>query len=94
MHGICGPMNFTVLILLGLLLAAFVLIGREFEERYPGYVDYKTNDKSTIAQQMRTGAFITIDYVSDLIWPGSRDHAIRYKQTRQTPEQARRSGGK
>lgn len=86
-------MNFTVLILLGLLLAAFVLIGREFEDRYPGYIDYKTGEKSTLVQQMRVGAFITIDYVSDLIWPGSREHAVRYKQTRKTPEQARQEAG-
>lgn len=81
-------MNLTVIILLGLLLAAFVLIGREFEERYAPYVDYKDeNNRTTVLQQMRVGAFITMDYVSDLVWPGSREHAIRYKQTRKTPDQ-------
>lgn len=80
-------LNFTSVVLLTLLIGALIFIGREFEERYPNYVDYKDGEKSTIIQQLRSGAFVALDYASDILYPGTRGMAVRYKQSKRTYEQ-------
>lgn len=77
-------LNFTLVILIVLLLATFVFVGKEFEERYPSYVNYKDGDKTSIVQQMRAGSFIVLDYVGDMLWPGDKDQAIYYKRAKKT----------
>lgn len=78
-------MNITVIILIALLIGALILIGREFEERYAKFVDYKSEQEpSTLQQQMRTGAYVLFDYISDMCWPGNRMQAYAYKRTKGT----------
>lgn len=74
-----------IVLLLMLLCAVLIVIGREFEERNPKDCDYLNNGaQSTLLQQFRTGAFFAIDYASDMIWPGSREKAIYIKRMRKT----------
>lgn len=80
-------LNFTTVLLLVSLLGILVFVGREFEERYPAYVDYKEGDKTTLVQQLRAGAFVALDYASDVAFPGARSRAISYKQQKRTAEQ-------
>lgn len=78
-------MNITVIILIALLLGALILIGREFEERYAKLIDYKADhEPSTLQQQMRTGAYVLFDYISDMCWPGNRTQAYAYKRMKGT----------
>lgn len=77
-------MLITNLILLSLLLAIVVFVGKEYETRYPFYADYLNNDKkSTWIQQIRAGTFVLLDSSTDIIYPGSRDKAIAYRKHKQ-----------
>lgn len=80
-------LNFSSLLLILFLVGALIFIGREFEIRYPTYIDYKIDNKSSIKQQLRTGAYLVLDYLSDLAWPGKLERAYAFKHSKRTPEQ-------
>lgn len=80
-------LNFSSLLLILFLVGALIFIGREFEIRYPTYIDYKIDDKSSIKQQLRTGAYLVLDYLSDLCWPGKLELAYAFKHSKRTPQQ-------
>lgn len=78
-------LNVTVFLLLALFALVLIVIGREYEERYPKHCDYLADGKpSTFVQQLRTGAFIALDYAGDMVWAGSRDQAIYLKRQKKT----------
>lgn len=77
-------LNSTTIILFVVLLGALFVIGKEFEEQNPRYVDYKTSEATTTVQKMRAGAFVLLDFLSDAAFPGSRDYAISYKRLKRT----------
>lgn len=78
-----GGFNLTTIIALALLVGIIIFIGRELEVHYPDYTDYvEKGGKSTIVQQLRAGAFILLDYGSDLIYPGSREKMLLYKRNK------------
>lgn len=75
---------FTV-VLIALLCGVLVMLGREYEERYPKNCDYLADNKSsTLLQQLRVGTFLAMDSATELIWPGSREKAIYLKRVRKT----------
>lgn len=83
-----------VVCLLVILAGLLIVIGREFEERYPAYIDFASESKpSTLVQQLRTGVFMAMDFGSDMIWPGSRHTAIAFKRARQTKEELKQKPG-
>lgn len=74
-----------IILLLAVLVGVMIVIGREYEERNPKNCDYvSTGTSSTLVQQLRVGAFLAMDYGSDMVWPGSRDQAISLKRIRRT----------
>lgn len=78
-----GGFNLTTIIALALLVGIIIFVGRELEVHYPEYTDYvEKGGKSTIVQQLRAGAFVLLDYGSDLIYPGSRDNMLQYKRNK------------
>lgn len=78
-----GGFNLTTVIALALLVGIVIFIGRELEVHYPEYTDYVEKDgKSTVVQQLRAGAFVLLDYGSDLVFPGSRDKVLQYKRNK------------
>lgn len=79
-----------VLLLLAVLVGVLIVIGREYEERNPQACDFSSDKTpSTLVQQLRVGAFLAMDYGSDMVWPGSRNQAIALKRMRQTKEELR-----
>lgn len=73
--------NFTTIILLAVLIGVVILMGREFEVRYKRYADYTSDDKpSTFQEQARAGSFWLLDFASEVVFPGTRKSAIRYKR--------------
>lgn len=72
--------DLTTIILLAVLIGVVVLIGREFEIRYKSHADYVTaGTPSTLQQQARAGVFWLFNFAGDLVFPGSREAASRYK---------------
>jgi hypothetical protein len=73
-------LNFLTIILFALLVGVVIFVGRELELRYPKYADYAKDAPSTILQQFRAGAFVILDYASEVVFPGSRENALTYKR--------------
>lgn len=78
---------FTI-VLIALLCGVLIVLGREYEERFPHNCDYLHGGQtSTLVQQLRVGAFLALDSATDMIWPGSREKAIHLKRVRKTKQE-------
>lgn len=93
-------LNSTTLILLVVLLGALFLIGKEFEDQNPRFVDYKKvdasqqEDFSTALQKIRAGAFVLLDFLSDAAFPGKKENAILFKRMKRTKKELEKFGDK
>lgn len=77
-----------VVVLIALLCGILIVLGREYEERYPKNCDYLSgNQPSTLVQQLRVGTFLAMDSATEMIWPGSREKAIYLKRFRKTKQE-------
>lgn len=86
-------LNFLTIILMAMLVGIVIFVGRELELRYPKYTDYaKQQTPSTLLQQFRAGSFVILDYASEVVFPGSRENALRYKREKAQTTAAHANG--
>lgn len=85
--------SFTSVFLLVVLFGILLFVGSEFEDRYPSYATYLKNYGTkavvdgTYIQKVRAGAYIVLDYLSDLAWPGDTASANVYKRTKKSKKE-------
>lgn len=77
----------TVLLLIVITLA-LIFVGQQVSSRYPESFPRLTSappqGMKRHVEHLQTGAFVVMDYASDLIFPGPRKGALDYKQKKRS----------
>lgn len=81
-------MSSTVLFLFLIvaILVVLLLVGQQSSVRYPDNFSAVAKEKGMQKrlQEIRVGAFVALDTLSDLVFPGSHHGMLEYKKTKRS----------
>ena len=78
--------SIVIILLLVAILIALLIVGDQASVRYPNYFASTSNleGMQKRMEQLRIGAFVTLDAASDMAFPGTRDKALQYKKDKRS----------
>lgn len=75
-----------LIVLLVVLLVVLLLVGQQSSARYPDNFKGAVHGEGMKRrmQEMRVGAFVALDTLSDMVYPGPRERMLEYKKTKRS----------